>query len=198
MERDEVWGHTTGQRVALREVLRDLTPEEWEHPSLCAGWRVRDTAAHLIGGPQLGWGPSLRAMTGLWRGYNRMILLDGRRRGSVPVAEILAQYDEWAEVRRAPAVVTHVEALVDAIVHTQDVVRPLGRTVAVSPEAAAVAADRVRLMGVLFGTRRLLSRVRMVATDTDWARGSGPEVRAPMLDLLMMSAGRPGPDHAAA
>ena len=41
MERDEVWRHTIAARVALREVLRDLSPEEWEHPSLCAGWRVR-------------------------------------------------------------------------------------------------------------------------------------------------------------
>lgn len=196
MERDEVWRHTTAQRVAMRDVLHDLAPEEWEQPSLCAGWRVRDTAAHLIASPQMGWANTVRALGGSWRGYNRMILHDGLRRGRAPVADILAQYDEWAEVPKGPVVVTHVEPLIDAIVHVQDVVRPLGRTVEVPPEAAAVAADRVCLMPFFFGTRRLLSEVRMVATDTDWARGSGREVRAPMVDLLMMSAGRPGPDGA--
>lgn len=193
MERDEVWRHTTGARVALREVLRDLSPQEWEHPSLCDGWRVRDTAAHLISGPQMRASNTVRAMSGVWRGYNGAILHDGLRRGRAPVAEILAQYDEWAEVPRGPLTVTHVEPLIDALVHGQDVVRPLGRTIVVSPEAAAVAADRVCAMPWFFGTRTLLAGVRMVATDTDWARGSGREVRAPMLDLLMMSAGRPGP-----
>ena len=85
------------------------------------------------------------------------------------MAEILAQYDEWAEVPKGPLTVTHLEPLIDAIVHTQDIVRPLGRTVEAPPEAAAVAADRVRTLAYLFGTRRLFSEVRMVATDTDWA-----------------------------
>ena len=196
MERAEVWQHTTAQRIAVRQVLHDLAPEEWEQPSLCAGWRVRDTAAHLISSPQMGWVSTARALGGTWRGYNRMLLRDGLRRGRAPVTDILAQYDQWAEVPKGPVMVTHVVPLLDAIVHAQDIVRPLGRTVAVPPEAAAVAADQVRLMAFFFGTRGLLSEVRMVATDTDWARGSGREVRAPMLDLLMMLAGRPGPDDA--
>lgn len=191
MERDEVWQHTIAQRVAVRDVLRGLSAEEWDRPSLCAGWRVRDVAAHLISGPQLGLVGTGRALGGLWRGYNGMILHDGRRRGGAPVAAILAQYDEWAEVPRGPLTVTYVEPLIDAIVHAQDVVRPLGRSLAAPPEASAVAADRVRLLAAFFGTRRFLSGVRMVATDTDWARGSGRELRAPMLELLMMSTGRP-------
>ncbi len=191
MERDEVWQHTIDQRLALRDVLRDLSPEEWDQPSLCAGWRVRDVAGHVISGPQLGLVNTVKVMGGVWRGYNGMILRDGQRRGSAPVADILAQYDEWAEVRKGPLTVTHVEPLIDAIVHTQDIVRPLGRTVAAPPEAAAVAADRVRALAPLFGTRHLFSELRMVATDTDWVRGTGRELRAPMIELLMMSTGRP-------
>ena len=133
MERDEVWQHTIDQRLALRDVLRDLSPEEWDQPSLCAGWRVRDVAGHVIAGPQLGLVDTVKVMGGMWRGYNGMILRDGQRRGRAPVADILAQYDEWAEVRKGPLTVTHVEPLIDAIVHTQDIVRPLGRTVAAPP-----------------------------------------------------------------
>jgi hypothetical protein len=127
----------------------------------------------------------------MWRGYNGMILRDGQRRGRASVADILAQYDEWAEVPKGPLTVTHVEPLIDAIVHTQDIVRPLGRTVEAPPEAAAIAADRVRALAVLFGTRRFFTEFRLVATDTDWVRGAGRELRAPMTELLMMSTGRP-------
>ena len=28
--------------------FRSLTPEEWETPSLCSGWRIRDVAVHLL------------------------------------------------------------------------------------------------------------------------------------------------------
>lgn len=191
MDRETVWDVIVAERVALRDQLRSLRPEEWDHPSLCAGWRVRDVAAHVISSPQLTWGPTLRAMGALWRGYNRAILLDGQRRGSVPVTQILDQYERWAEVRRGPVTVTHVEPLVDVLVHTQDMLRPLGRTHPMPPEAAGVAADRCRLLAPLFGTTALVRGVRMRATDAGWVRGSrGPLVEGPMAELLMLCAGR--------
>ena len=39
-----------GEREALLGLLRGLTPEEWRTPTICAGWSVRDVAAHLLGG----------------------------------------------------------------------------------------------------------------------------------------------------
>lgn len=190
MDREAAFDIIVSQRLALRDHLADLTDEEWETPSLCAGWRVRDVAAHVISSPQLTWGPCLRAVGGMWRGYNGAVLRDGRRRGTAPVAEILAQYDTWAEVRRGPAVVTSVEPLVDVLVHTQDILRPLGRRHPMPPGAAAVAADRARLMAPLFGATRTLRSIRMRATDVDWERGRGPVVEGPMSELLMMCTGR--------
>ena len=29
-------------------MLSGLAPEQWDHPSLCAGWSVRDVAAHCV------------------------------------------------------------------------------------------------------------------------------------------------------
>ncbi|WP_433294041.1 maleylpyruvate isomerase N-terminal domain-containing protein [Actinoplanes sp. CA-030573] len=46
------WTVITQQRLALAELLAGLTGTEWEHPSLCAGWRVRDVAAHVALAPQ--------------------------------------------------------------------------------------------------------------------------------------------------
>lgn len=195
MERSRVWDVIVLERQALHAQLRELAPEDWDHPSLCPGWRVRDVAAHVISAPQLTWGPSLRAVGGMWRGYNAVILRDGQRRGSAPVAEILAQYDRWAAVRRGPATVTHIEPLVDIVVHSQDILRPLGRTHRPDPEGAAVAADRCRLLAPLMGSSRVIRRVRMRATDVAWERGRGPLVEAPVLELLMLCSGRrPDPE----
>ena len=47
MNDDEVWAAIDAQRLRTVKLLEDLTPAEWDHASLCDGWRVRDVAAHL-------------------------------------------------------------------------------------------------------------------------------------------------------
>lgn len=37
-----------GERAALIALLAGLTTEEWRAPTVCAGWSVRDVAAHLL------------------------------------------------------------------------------------------------------------------------------------------------------
>jgi uncharacterized protein (TIGR03083 family) len=36
--------------AALLAILRDLTPEDWQRPTVCGDWTVKDVAAHLLGG----------------------------------------------------------------------------------------------------------------------------------------------------
>ena len=33
--------------AAISELLHELRPEEWDVPSLCDGWRVRDVIGHM-------------------------------------------------------------------------------------------------------------------------------------------------------
>jgi uncharacterized protein (TIGR03083 family) len=35
------------ERRDLADVLAGLSPEAWEQPSLCTGWRVREVVAHM-------------------------------------------------------------------------------------------------------------------------------------------------------
>ena len=190
MDKATVWDHAITERYALLRHLETLTPAQWEAQSLCAAWRVRDVAGHVIGGPQLDWPAALRLFREFRRGYNGAIEHEGIRRGSVPIEQILEQFHEFAGVRKGPVVVTHLEPLIDAIVHTQDILRPLGIEHSPDPEAAAVAADRARFLAPLLGGLRHLRTMRLVATDCDWARGRGEEVHAPMLELLMICTGR--------
>lgn len=37
------------ERAALMELLAPLTAEEWETPTVCEGWSVKDIALHLLG-----------------------------------------------------------------------------------------------------------------------------------------------------
>ena len=47
MDKSSSWTVIDHQRTVLADLLDDLAPQEWNTPSLCAGWTVRDVAAHL-------------------------------------------------------------------------------------------------------------------------------------------------------
>lgn len=36
-------------RAVLTDLLKDLRPGEWQQPTACAPWLVRDVVAHLLG-----------------------------------------------------------------------------------------------------------------------------------------------------
>src|SRR5688572_8740360 len=92
MDRRTIWDHTVAQRQALAGILRTLTPEQWEHPSLCDGWRVEDVAAHVISSPQVSWRLTLGMLPEMRHGYDEMILRDGLRRGQAGREAILDQF----------------------------------------------------------------------------------------------------------
>jgi uncharacterized protein (TIGR03083 family) len=190
MDKDTVWRHIHQQRRALADQLSRLDEGQWEHDSLCAGWTVRDVAAHVISTPAIGWAEMLRMTPSMMRGYNRAIFEDAKRRGRREPAEILADYERYDGSRHHVPTTTHVEPLIDVLVHSQDILRPLGIDHAMPPDAAAAAADRARLLAPLTGSWRLVRSVRMVAEDVDWARGRGPVIEGPMQELLMLSCGR--------
>jgi uncharacterized protein (TIGR03083 family) len=190
MDRDAIWDAVHRERSALADLLETLSPAEWDHPTLCPGWAVRDVAAHVIASPQFGLADLVPA---LWRGrgdYNRAMYLDARTRGRRPVESIVADYRRLDGSRRHPPGTTIREPLLDVLVHTQDIALPLGRHHAMPPEAARTAADRVWSMPFPFWARRRLRGVTLTATDIDWRAGSGPEVRGTMEALLLLLTGR--------
>ncbi len=47
--RAEAWSLAEAQNAALVRELRALNPEDWNAPTDCERWRVKDIAAHLLG-----------------------------------------------------------------------------------------------------------------------------------------------------
>lgn len=85
-------------------------------------------------------------------------------------------------------------ALLDVLVHGQDISVPLGIGREMPAAAAVAAFERVWSMGRPFHARRRCAGVRLVATDADVAVGAGPVVEAALRDLLLTA----GPVSAAA
>ncbi len=191
-DEDRAWQAIRTQRLAVADLLESLDAAEWERPSLCEGWSVQDVAAHLTL-QQLGLLDGLGMFARSPGGMNRVIREAARRQAALTSPpDIVARIRASADSRRHNAGVTYRETLVDALVHSQDIARPLGRTLPVPPDGAALAADRVWSRGWPFYPRRRLAGLRLVATDGEWAAGEGAEIRGTMGDLLLVLTGRGG------
>ena len=69
-------------------------------------------------------------------------------------------------------------ALVDGMIHQQDIRRALGTGRAIPPERLHRVLNNALSSPATRGARRTRG-VRLIATDLDWAYGDGPEVTGP-------------------
>lgn len=190
---DTMWRALEQERLSLAALLEELTPAQWETPSLCALWRVRDVAAHVAMTPTAPTTPTLlrrlaAARGNLWSA-GAQIAIDHARR---PTAAIVEQLRRDAAARTMPRITNPDNLLMDAVVHGQDIAVPLGTARRVPAEAGRAAFDRVWGMGWPFHARRRLAGVRLVATDADIDVGEGPVVEGDLRFLLLLVTGRTG------
>ena len=194
MDDTEVWSAVDRRRRAIVELLTSLDPGEWDTPSLCEGWRVRDVAAHLTM-PLL----TMRQMALLAVRHpgrtNHLI-----REGSIDLArrhdpaQLLDRLGLLVGQHRALPGLTCRESLIDAVGHTLDLAIPLSREIGIPVGDVAEAADRVvsyRGRGNAKVFRSLpLATFRFTATDHDWSTGDGAQVTGTMTDLFLLLTGR--------
>ena len=191
MDRGQSWQVITEQRLGLARLLQGLSDAEWEQPSLCAGWRVRDVAAHVALAPQVpGLGSMLADAIRAHGSFHRLNHDVAVRHAARPTRVIVAELRMHADSRRLPVVTNYRNILFDVLVHAQDIAIPLGRDYPMPSEAARVGADRVWTMGWPFWARRRLRGVQLLATDIDWSAGAGVELRGPIGMLLLLLTGR--------
>jgi uncharacterized protein (TIGR03083 family) len=186
------WLVVEQERRYLADLLESLDDQDWDRPSLCAGWRVRDVAAHVALAPQHpGTGAMLiEAVRALGR-FNKLNHDIAVRHASHPGTDLVAELRAHAGSRRLPVVTNLDNILFDTLVHVQDVAIPLGRQHAMPVDAAVYGADRVWRMGWPFHAKRRLAGSRLVATDVEWRVGDGPEeIRGPIEALLLLLTGR--------
>jgi uncharacterized protein (TIGR03083 family) len=186
---DDVWRAIDAERTDLADLLDQLTADEWATPSLCAGWRVRDVAAHLTLAHMAPL-PTVLAALRARGSFNRMVHDTAVRQAALPCDEFPRRLRAMVGSRRKIPFVAPLEPLLDVLVHGQDIARPLGRNRPMPPGAAAAAADRVWSMGWPFHARRRLDGLRLSATDASWSAGDGPAVEGPLSALLLLMTGR--------
>jgi len=177
----------TAERTELADFLATLTPGQWEAPSLCAGWRVRDIVAHVMSFDDVSLlGMFRRAIRGRFVHINQVGVDE---LASLSTEQLLARLRARLRPQGLATTFGGRLALLDVTIHHQDIRRPLGMPRHIPAERLRlVLADCVR-SPELPGWR-LARGVRLVPDDLDWSHGSGPEVTGPAEAMLMAIAGR--------
>ena len=193
----EVWSLVAAERRVLADFLDTLAPADWEVPSLCPAWRVRDVVAHIVYGPTQ---PHAAALLGVMRSgfrINRVVAQSARRGGQQEPAALVRRLREIVDDRRVPLFVSGRHVLADLVAHDLDIRRPLARSRPMPPEAfrltATLMAGTGGPLGAVFARspRRTVEGLRLVARDVEWTHGDGPEVHGTAEALLLAITGRP-------
>jgi len=200
IETDALWAGIDDQRARTAALLEGLTPEQWEHPSLCDGWTVRHVAAHLTGQQQrvrdalrfISRHPRILRSRPLNTFIHDAVVLQAQ---ALSTEQIVAEIRNGIGSRRHNPGLTPLETLTDILVHSQDIAIPLDLDLPMRPSLSALAATRrwdTRNTWLATVNRQLpLAPYQLRATDTDWSRGQGPDVTGPIGAILLLLTGRP-------
>lgn len=177
------------ERLDFADFLDGLNGEQWNAPSLCADWTVREVAAHCVSFEGL----SARQLGSRFvRGRlqtDRINALAVADLADAPPSRLVELLRDNAEPHGLGAGFGGRVALTDNMIHQQDIRRPLGLHRVIPAERLRIALDFVRFAPTIRGAW-LARGVRLLATDLDWSHGSGPLVRGTGEALLMIMAGR--------
>ncbi len=181
-------------RRSLVETLSGLREADWDAPSLCAEWAVRDVVGHLVHQYRIyrrPVPPPRFAISGFR--VNRFLSSEARRIARAMRPDELLEALEGAAFERTTFWKLYPSkqfALSEFVVHAQDIRRPLGLAGEPTRTQIAIVADVFARpkRGNPFITK--LPPTRYEATDAEWSYGSGPSVRGPLEAIVMVLAGR--------
>ena len=196
MTKDELRRLHDAENADFSAYLHSLADEDWDRPSLCAGWRVRDVVGHILDGNELRLAtlPLRLAKFGFSSNRSGRVFSIRRAEGRSP-AQLVADFDArdpWAGTCRVfpPRLV-----LLDRLVHHQDIRRGLGHRRDVPADRLLAALDGAPELGNVFAAKRRSKGFAFRATDVDWRWGDAgaPLVEGPGEALLLSLLGRTQP-----
>ena len=191
------WRMVLEERRDILDFLRSLTSNQWETPSLCAGWRIKDVAAHLLVDEPVQSGMALRVVPLLARQrfsvgrVNAAWIARNRYSASASIVESFREDSD-----RAVGVIGHLlgpaVALRALVIHHQDMRRPLHIERVVPPDRLLAVLDALVTWkgSVSIGSLSRASGLHLRALDLAWTHGDGPEVFGPGEAIVMALAGR--------
>ncbi|HEY3261105.1 MAG TPA: maleylpyruvate isomerase family mycothiol-dependent enzyme [Pseudonocardiaceae bacterium] len=189
MAASSAWPTIHAERAALVEDLASLPEDRWRTPSLCGDWTVRDVLGHLTATAKMTPPTFFVKLASSGFRFDGMSAREVARETAGTTADGLAEFRRVLNRTSSPPGPADTW-LGEVIVHGEDIRRPLGIKHAYPVAALTRIADFYKGSNLLIGAKNRIAGLTLTATDIDWSTGSGPEVRGPMLSLVMAMTGR--------
>jgi uncharacterized protein (TIGR03083 family) len=186
----QVRAEIAAERRTLADVLAALPAERWDEPTLCEGWRVRETVAHITMAFRYSVPRFVLGMIKARGRFNRMADQAARADADALTAEqLVASLRAGVDHPWKPPGGGYVGALSHDLIHGLDITVGLDLDRRPPPERVGLVLGSLK-PGQLkfFGVD--LSGVELRATDLDWSYGTGDPVSGRAQDLLLAACGR--------
>lgn len=182
------------QFLGLAGFLDGVTDAQWDSPSLCEGWRVREVIAHMTMAVRYSDEAFMAELADCEYDFPRLSNLIADRDAERPTAELLANLRSDTMLHWVPPGGGYHGALNHVVIHGLDVTAPLDAPRLATDEAMVIVLDELSEGNAheFFGID--ISERRLEATDLGWSSGSGPVLRAEASDLVLMICGRTVPE----
>ncbi|HXZ73577.1 MAG TPA: maleylpyruvate isomerase family mycothiol-dependent enzyme [Streptosporangiaceae bacterium] len=176
--------------LALAGLLDSATDAQWDTPSLCAGWRVREVIAHMTMAARYSEEEFMAELRRCEFDFGRLSNEIAARDAGRPASELVAGLRSEVMKHWTPPGGGWHGALNHVVIHGLDVTVPLGVPRRPPDATIRVVLDDLTGGGVHehFGTN--IRGRRLQATDLDWSYGSGPALRGPAENLALALCGR--------
>jgi uncharacterized protein (TIGR03083 family) len=187
----DMWTSIKNGREALGDYLAGLSADDWRRPSLCAGWTVKDAAAHMLVIPTMSKGQVFRSFVGSGFNLDKMNAKFVKKiTADMSTAEIAATTRSSAGSQSMPPGLKLPGVLTELVVHSSDISEGVGTPFALPLEDYLAALDHLKEVQPVFGSKKRIAGLTLRATDAQWSTGSGPAVEGPAQQLLLAVAGR--------
>jgi uncharacterized protein (TIGR03083 family) len=183
------WPTIHAERKALAADLESLSDQQWNTPSLCAGWTVRDVLAHMSATAAMTPPKFFGKMIASGFRFDSFANKEIARESTGSPADTLAVFEQRSDLSSHPPGPGETW-LGEVLVHAEDIRRPLGISHTYPTEALTRMVDFYRGSNLLIGGKKRAAGLTLRATDADWSAGSGPEVAGPAVSLMMAIVGR--------
>jgi uncharacterized protein (TIGR03083 family) len=183
------WPLIRAERVALIADLGGMTDEQWATQSLCSAWTVRDVLAHMTRTATMTPGRFIGRLAGAGFSFTSFNAKGVAAERGASGADTLAAFKGYLDRTTSPP--GPIDAMVaEAVIHGEDIRRPLGITRGYQPEALTLVGNFVTKGNLLLGGKRRATGLKVTATDVAWTRGDGPEVKGPLASIISALTGR--------
>ncbi len=173
LDKAHVWSFVHAERARLVDDLTALPPDAWATPSLCPGWDVHDVLAHLVDTAKTSRSGFARRMMAARFDFDADNAVGIARERRADPSDTLAAMRAVVPLTRTP-IAPRPTRLVEAVVHGEDIRRPLG--IVTTYSAVAVAAALTYQVGTsvaMGGGRERVDGLRLIATDSEFDAGHG-------------------------